>query len=57
MAVLSTDAPTDTLFAEQLDSDPPFFGFSPAEPNAIWTSYKHDQLCHATISPPSPREF
>jgi len=33
MAVLSTDAPTDTLFAEQLDSAPPFFGFSPAEPN------------------------
>ena len=34
MAVFSTDSPTDPLFEEQLDSAPPFFGFSPAEPNA-----------------------
>ena len=31
MVVLSTNPPTDTLSEEQLDSHPPFFGFSPAE--------------------------
>jgi len=34
MAVLSTNPPTSTLSEEQLDSASPFFGFSPAEPNA-----------------------
>jgi hypothetical protein len=35
IAVLSTNPPTGTLSEEQLDSDPPFFGFSPAEPNDV----------------------
>jgi hypothetical protein len=34
MAVFATDAPTDLPFEEQPDSAPPFFDFSPAEPNA-----------------------
>src|SRR6266850_6720870 len=34
-------------------------GFFPAPraPNAIWTSYKQDELYHAMISHPSPRDL
>ena len=51
VAVLSTDLPTGTLFEEQPDSALPFFGFSPAEPNARGEPPRHGRRPHAKKLP------